>query len=154
MENNKGVIRLGFVISEFNYDITYLMLQKAQSHADFLGANIKIVVKSPGSYDAPLLVSELASRDDVDAVVVLGAVVQGETKHDEVVAQQTARKLLDISLQYGKPITLGIIGPGATRAQALERAEEYARRATEAAVKLVKKLRDLSQPGADSLVME
>ncbi|MEM4739381.1 MAG: 6,7-dimethyl-8-ribityllumazine synthase, partial [Acidilobaceae archaeon] len=46
---------------------------------------------------------------------------------------------LDLGVQYGKPVTLGVIGPGASRIQALERAEEYARRAVEAAVKLVKR---------------
>lgn len=136
-------IRLGLVVSEFNYDVTYLMLQKALSHAKFLGAEIKIVVKSPGCYDVAILVDELLRREDVDAAVVLGAVIQGETKHDEVVAHQVARKLLDLSLEYGKPVALGIIGPGATRVQALERAEEYARRGVEAAIKLVKRLREV-----------
>ena len=140
---NNEPIRLGLVVSEFNYDITYLMLQKALSHAKFLGAEVKIVVKSPGSYDTPILVNDLLKRDDIDAVVVLGAVVQGETKHDEIVAHQTARKLLDLEIQYGKPVTLGVIGPGATRLQAHERIEEYARRSVEAAIKLVKRLREL-----------
>jgi len=134
---------LGLVVSEFNYDITYLMLQKALSHAEFLSAEVRVVVESPGCYDAPILVDELLKRDDVDAVVVLGAVVQGETKHDEVVAHQAARKLLDLSLKYGKPVALGVIGPGATRAQALERAEEYARRGVEAAIKLARRLKQL-----------
>ena len=136
-------IRLGLVVSEFNYDITYLMLQKALSHAKFLGAEVRVVVKSPGCYDAAILVDELLKRDDVDAAVVLGAVIQGETKHDEVVAHQAARKLMDLSIQHGKPVALGVIGPGATRAQALERAEEYARRGVEAAVKLARRLKEL-----------
>ncbi len=142
-ESNK--IRIGIIVSEFNYDITYIMLQKAVSHARFLGAEVRYVVKAPGVFDTPLLAYELARKDDVDAVVVLGAVIQGETKHDEVVANQAARKLLDISLQVGKPVTLGVIGPGATRLQALERAEEYARRAVEAAVKLARRLRSLRE---------
>ncbi|MEM2025405.1 MAG: 6,7-dimethyl-8-ribityllumazine synthase [Desulfurococcaceae archaeon] len=137
-------VKLGLVVSEFNYDVTYLMLQKATSHAEFLGAEVKVVVKSPGVYDAPILVGELLKREDVDAVVVLGAVIQGETKHDEVVAHQAARKLLDLGVQHGKPVTLGIIGPGATRVQAHERAEEYARRSVEAAVKLARRLRKLT----------
>ncbi|PCN50055.1 6,7-dimethyl-8-ribityllumazine synthase [Candidatus Geothermarchaeota archaeon ex4572_27] len=136
-------IRLGLVVSEFNYDITYLMLQKAISHAKFLGAEVRVVVKSPGCYDVAILVDELLKRDDVDAAVVLGAVIQGETKHDEVVAHQAARKLIDLSIQHGKPVALGVIGPGATRAQALERAEEYARRGVEAAVKLARRLKEL-----------
>ncbi|MEM2206630.1 MAG: 6,7-dimethyl-8-ribityllumazine synthase [Sulfolobales archaeon] len=142
-----GEVRIAIVVAEFNYDVTYLMLQKALSHADFLGVKVSYVVKVPGSFEIPLAVSKLLLRDDVDAVVTLGAVIQGETKHDEVVAHQAARKIMDLSVQYGKPVSLGIIGPGATRMQALERVEDYARRAVEAAVKSVIRLRKLDAGG-------
>ncbi|MGC8608017.1 MAG: 6,7-dimethyl-8-ribityllumazine synthase [Vulcanisaeta sp.] len=132
-------VRLAIVVAEFNYDVTYLMLQKALEHARFLGTEVTYVVKVPGTYDMPIIVDELLRRDDVDAVAAIGAVIQGETKHDEVVAQQTARKLMDLSVEHKKPVGMGIIGPGANRMQALERAEEYARRAVEAAVKLARR---------------
>ncbi len=153
----ENTVRLGIVVSEFNYDITYLMLQKALNHAEFLGAKVTIVFKVPGTYDMPLAVKALLERDDVDAVVTLGAVIQGETKHDEVVANQAARKLIDLSIEYGKPVTLGIIGPGASRMQALERVEEYARRAVEAAVKLAKRLtkfKQLEDSSGETMVIE
>ncbi|BFH73442.1 6,7-dimethyl-8-ribityllumazine synthase [Sulfurisphaera javensis] len=136
-------INLGIVVAEFNYDITYLMLQRAISHAKFLGANIRIVFKVPGSYDMAIAVKELLKRDDIDAVVTLGAVIKGETKHDEIVATQAARKLLDLSVEFGKPVTLGIIGHGVTHEQAVERIEEYSTRAVESAIKLAKRLRML-----------
>ncbi len=137
--------RLAFVVSKFNFDVTYLMLQRALSHAELLGAEVKVVVKVPGTFEIPVAVAKLLKRDDVDAVVTLGAVIQGETKHDEVVAQQTARKLLDLSVEHGKPVSLGIIGPGATRAQAQERVDEYAKRAVEAAVEMALKLRRVDE---------
>jgi len=136
-------IRLGIVVSEFNYDVTYLMLQRALNHAKFLGSEVKIVVKVPGTYDMPVIVKELLKREDIDAVVTLGAVIKGETKHDEIVATQTSRKLMDLAVEFEKPVTLGIIGPGATHEQAVERIEEYAVRAVEAAVKLGRRLRSL-----------
>ncbi|MCY0850531.1 6,7-dimethyl-8-ribityllumazine synthase [Sulfuracidifex metallicus] len=135
-------VKLGIVVADFNYDITYLMLQKAISHAKFLGAQVKIVFKVPGSYDMPLAVKKLLERD-VDAVVTLGAVIRGETKHDEVIGAQIARLIADLSLQYGKPVTLGVIGPGATHEQAVERIEEYANRAVESAVKLALRYKKL-----------
>ncbi len=140
-----GRARLGIVVSEFNYDVTYLMLQKALSHAKFLGAEVAYVLKVPGVFETPMGALALLKRDDVDAVVALGAVIQGATKHDELVANQAARKLLDLGLEYGKPVTLGIIGPGASRSQALERVEDYARRAVEAAVKMVERLGKLKE---------
>jgi 6,7-dimethyl-8-ribityllumazine synthase len=136
----KANVKLAIAVSEFNYDITYLMLQKALSHAEFLGATVTYVVKAHGSFDLPLLIDELLKKDEVDAVVTLGAVIKGETQHDEVIAHQTSRKILDLSIEHNKPVTLGIIGPRATRAQALARVEEYARRAVEAAIKQVKRL--------------
>lgn len=138
-------VRLALVVSEFNYDITRIMEEKAVSHARFLGAEVVAVYRVPGSFDAPYAVAQLLRKDAVDAVAVIGAVVQGETKHDEVVAHQAARKILDLAVEHGKPVTLGIIGPGATRMQALERAEEYARRAVEAAVKMARRSKIASE---------
>jgi 6,7-dimethyl-8-ribityllumazine synthase len=139
------MVRLALVVAEFNYDVTQLMLQKAIDHAKFLGAEVVYVVKVPGVYDIPIVLKDLVTKEEVDAVVTLGAVIQGATKHDEVVAHQAARKILDISVESGKPITLGVIGPGANRLQALERVEEYARRAVEAAVKLAKRKKLLKE---------
>lgn len=151
-----NMVRLALVVAEFNYDITFLMLQKALDHASFLGAEVTYVVKVPGSFEIPLAVKELVAKDDVDAVVTLGAIIQGETKHDEVVGHQAARKVMDISVESGKPVTLGIIGPGASRSQALERVEDYARRAVEAAVKMVKRVSKLrtTQYKGQSIVID
>lgn len=134
-------VRIAIVVSEFNYDITYLMLQKALDHVKLLNAEVKTVVKVPGSFEIPLAVAKLLEKEDVDGVVTLGAIITGETKHDEVIGHQVARALLDLSIRYSKPVGLGIIGPGATRAQAEERIEEYAVRAVEAVVKMVLALR-------------
>lgn len=138
-------IRLAIVVSEFNHDVTYLMLQRALSHAKFLGATVTYVVRAPGAYDIPLLVEKLLRKDDVDAVVALGAIITGATKHDEVIAHQVARKLVDLAERYGKPVTLGISGPGMNRMQALERVDDYARRSVEAAVKLARRLRAIEE---------
>ena len=143
-----AVVRLAIVVSEFNYDITSVMERKAVDHARFLGAKVVAVYRVPGAFDSPLAVAQLLRLDWVDAVAVVGAVVQGETKHDEVVAHQAARKILDLAVEYGKPVALGIIGPGASRMQALERAEEYARRAVEAAVKMARRRASLAEAAA------
>jgi 6,7-dimethyl-8-ribityllumazine synthase len=139
------MVRLALVVAEFNYDVTQFMLQKAIDHAKFLGAEVVYVVKVPGVYDIPTVLRDLVMKEEVDAVATLGAVIQGATKHDEVVAHQAARKILDISVESGKPVALGIIGPGVNRMQALERVEEYARRAVEAAVKLARRKKLLKE---------
>ncbi|MDI6643119.1 MAG: 6,7-dimethyl-8-ribityllumazine synthase [Candidatus Hodarchaeaceae archaeon] len=133
-------MKLGICASEFNFDIVSPMLEFARRHAEFLGAQIVAEVMVPGVYDLPLAAKKLAERGDIDAVVTLGAVIEGETGHDEIIMQHATRKLIDLGIQYGKPITLGISGPGMSRVQALERVNDYARRAVEAAVKMVKRL--------------
>jgi len=132
-------IKLGLVVAEFNRDITYAMEIVAKEHAEFLGAKVTGIIRVPGVFDAPIAIKEML-QTDVDAVVAIGCVIEGETEHDEIVAQHAARKIMDLSLEYGKPVTLGISGPGMGRIAAHQRID-YAKRAVEAAVKLVRRLR-------------
>jgi len=136
----RKVVKLAICASEFNFDVVAPMMEFARRHAEFLGAQITAELLVPGVYDMPLAVKKLAMRNDVDAVVTLGAVIEGETQHDEVIMQQATRKMMDIAVETGKPVALGISGPGVTRLQAMERVTDYARRAVEAAVKMVKRL--------------
>jgi 6,7-dimethyl-8-ribityllumazine synthase len=136
-------MRLAIVASEFNYDVTSVMVERATEHAAFMGAEVGPVVKVPGTYDIPLALKRVLGRDDVDAAVVLGAVIQGETDHDDVIMAQTARKVTDLSLEMGKPVGLGITGPGMSRAQAMKRVDQ-AKTAVEAALKLHRTLAELS----------
>jgi 6,7-dimethyl-8-ribityllumazine synthase len=134
-------VKLGLAATEFNWDIVGPMLEFAKQHANFLEAKVAAEVLVPGVYELPLAAKKLVERNDIEAVVTLGAVIEGETGHDEIVMQHAARKLMDLAVQYGKPVALGISGPGMSRMQALERVNEYARRAVEAAVKTAKRLK-------------
>lgn len=134
-------MKLGFVVSEFNYDITQMMLQRAKEHASFLGADVSKVISVPGAFDMPLAVENLLSRKEIDGVVTLGAVIEGETSHDELVMQHAARKIMDLAVEFKKPVGLGITGPGVSRLQASSRIDGYARRSVEAVVKMAKRLK-------------
>lgn len=136
------MVKLGLVVAEFNREITYMMEELAKEHAKFLEAEVKAVFYTPGAFDIPLAVKKLLEREDIDAVVTLGAVIEGETEHDDIVIQHASRKIADLALEYDKPVTLGIAGPGLTRLAAMERVD-YAKRAVEAAVKMVKRLREV-----------
>lgn len=132
--------RIAIVASEFNKDITSPMLEIAKQHVSFLGGKTSHAVWVPGVFDMPLAIKRLIERKDVDAVVTLGAVIKGETSHDEVVAHNAARKMADLSVQYGKPVSLGISGPGMSRPDAVKRMEGYAKNSVEAAFKMLKNL--------------
>ncbi|MGI0132597.1 MAG: 6,7-dimethyl-8-ribityllumazine synthase [Thermoplasmata archaeon] len=134
-------LTVALVASEFNYDVTYLMVERAREEIEFLGAKVGPIVKTPGVYDMPLAVKVLFARKDVDAVVTLGAVIEGETDHDQVVMNQAARKLIDLSVETEKPLGLGISGPGETRLQAQDRIENAAN-AVRAVVKMARRLRE------------
>lgn len=131
-------IKLGFVVSEFNYDITENMRKLAKRHASFLEADVVAEEFVPGVYDMPLAVKGLLEKDEIDAIVTLGCIIEGQTEHDEVVAAQSSRKITDLSMEYEKPVALGVSGPGQTRFEAQQRVD-YAKRAVEAAVKMAKK---------------
>jgi 6,7-dimethyl-8-ribityllumazine synthase len=132
-------IRLGFVVSEFNRDITYMMEIEGREHAQFLGAEVTETAYVPGAYDMPLAIKKMLKDGNVDAVVTIGCVIEGATQHDEIVVQHAARKIIDLSLEFEKPVSLGISGPGMTRMEATERID-YAKRAVESAVKMVQRL--------------
>jgi len=133
-------IKIGAVVSEFNYDITMMMLEQAKDHAQFLGAEINQIVKVPGVFDMGLAIKKLLERSEIDGVIALGAVIEGETEHDDIVIQHATRKIADLSIEYGKPVGLGITGPGMSRLQAEARIER-AKAAVEAVVKLYRRLR-------------
>jgi len=133
-------IRIGAVVSEFNYDITMMMLERAKEHAQFLGAEINHIVKVPGVFDMGLPIKKMLERKDIDGVVALGAVIEGETEHDDIIIQHAARKIADLAIEYNKPVGLGISGPGMTRLQAQDRIDR-AKAAVETVVKLYRRLR-------------
>ena len=65
-------IKIGAVVSEFNYDITMMMLERAKEHADFLGANVTKIVKVPGVFDMGLGIKKLLKEKSIDGVIALG----------------------------------------------------------------------------------
>ncbi len=132
--------RIGVVCSEFNFDLTQMMLERAKEHAKFLDVDIAKVMMVPGVFDMPLAVKTMLKDKSIDAVVTVGAVIEGETEHDQVVIAQAARKITDLAVEYEKPVGLGITGPGMSRLQAEDRIER-AKDAVESVVKQLKALK-------------
>ena len=133
--------KLGLVVSDYNADITRLMGAIAEEHAEFLGAKVVKTFRVPGAFDMPLAVSSLMKKGDIDGVVALGAIIEGDTKHDEIVARNAARKMTDLSVEFGKPVALGVSGPGMSHADGVKRLESYAKRSVESALKMIRRLK-------------
>lgn len=126
---------MALVVSDFNSEITSKMEKTAENAARALKAKIIKKIHVPGVFEIPFAANKLLKDKKIDAVVVLGVVIKGETYHDVVIVNAVAPKLIELSLKYNKPLGFGIIGPRVTWQQAEKRAEEYAKRAVEAAVK-------------------
>lgn len=135
-----GKMRIGIVCSEYNFDITQMMLERAKEHARFMDVDVAKVVMVPGVFDIPLAVKALVKDKNIDGVVTIGAVIEGETEHDQVVIGQAARKITDLAVEYEKPVGLGISGPGMSRLQAQDRVDR-AKDAVESVVKQWKSLK-------------
>ncbi|MFB6203978.1 MAG: 6,7-dimethyl-8-ribityllumazine synthase [Candidatus Nanohaloarchaea archaeon] len=127
-------MRIGLVIAKYNRGITEQMEEEAEEAAEEKGVEIEKKYV-PGTYDTPLAADRLARRDEIDAVAVLGAIIEGDTDHDKIIGHATAKKLQDIAVDRDKPVTMGITGPGMTAEEAKDRVH-YAANAVDAAVEI------------------
>lgn len=136
-------MNIAIVVAEFNQEVTSRMYEIAVEKAKSLKLNIKYSCKVPGVFDMPIIIDALLKKKDVDAVVTLGAVIKGQTKHDELISNVTALALTELSLKHQKPVTLGITGPGMSDRQAFQRIRPVAERAVEAAQNLFEELQKM-----------
>jgi len=128
-------MNLGIVVANYNAGITQKMQESAEQKAEEEGVKVSQVVEVPGAYDTPLAADRLARKNSVDAVVVLGAIITGDTDHDEVIGHTASDKLSQVSLDRNTPVMLGITGPGMSSKEAKERID-YAAQAVESAVQM------------------
>jgi len=135
-------MRLVVVAAEFNREVTDVMVERALSRAKERGVRVTSVVRVPGTFEIPWAVSRLLDRADVDGAIALGAVIKGETLHDEALMAAVPKALIDIGVRTGKPIGFGITGPGMTDEQAMARVDKGAD-AVDAAMAMHELLRGL-----------
>jgi 6,7-dimethyl-8-ribityllumazine synthase len=136
-------LKIALLVSDFNFDVTSQMLERARRHAELLGVEVSRVVHIPGVFDMPLALKRLLKRRDVDGVVLLGAVIKGDTSHDELITGPVASAAVSLALEFDKPVGLGITGPGMDRLQALDRIDN-AKNAVESVVRLVKLAKEIA----------
>ena len=138
-------MNIAIVVSEFNEEVTSRMLAVAKEKAELMKLKILHICMVPGAYDMPIIVDSLLNKKDIDAVVTLGAIIKGQTKHDEVISHAAAKALTDLSLKYQKPVSLGISGPGMQERHAYARIRPVAERAVEAVVKISEELKRIQK---------
>lgn len=108
-EHDGSGLRIGLVVATFNTVVTGGLLAGALLYLHEVGAEASKVVEVPGAFEIPLVAKRIAESGSVDAVVALGAVIQGETDHYEHVAHRASEGLMRVSLDTGVPVTFGIL---------------------------------------------
>lgn len=101
-------MRLGIVASRFNEEICGKLVERARAEAQKLKAECT-VVNVPGALEIPLALQWLAQSGRFDALVALGAVIRGDTYHFDVVANESARGVMDVMLEFGVPVANAIL---------------------------------------------
>jgi 6,7-dimethyl-8-ribityllumazine synthase len=136
-EGNSEPIRLGVCIGEFHNKLMDRMLEDARIAAIGMGSTIDKVVWVPGTYEAPLVVENMLQDPTLDAVVVIGYIEKGSTLHGQEMGSTFSIIAKQLELEYGKPVGMGIIGPGATAEQADQRVA-YAGNAVRASIRMAR----------------
>jgi 6,7-dimethyl-8-ribityllumazine synthase len=101
-------MRLGIVASRFNEELSGELLKRAKAQAEKLGVELS-VTSVPGALEIPLALQWLAQSGRFDALVALGCVIRGDTYHFEIVANESARGVMDVALEFGVPVANGIL---------------------------------------------
>jgi len=101
-------VRVGIVASRFNEALAAQLLERARREAERLGVEAP-VLRVAGALEIPLALQWLAQSGRFDALVALGMVIRGETYHFEVVANESARGVMDVALDFGLPVANGIL---------------------------------------------
>lgn len=102
-------MRLGIVASRFNDALSDKLLERARVEAAKLGMKDIVVEQVPGALEIPLALQWMAQSGKFDCLVALGCVVRGDTYHFEVVANESARGVMDVALEFGIPVANGIL---------------------------------------------
>jgi 6,7-dimethyl-8-ribityllumazine synthase len=134
--------RFGILVSEWNADVTEALFEGAYQTLLQHGAKPEHIIRGnvPGSYELSLGAQWFAQRDDIDAVIALGCVIQGETKHNDYINHAVAQGLTNVGLKTGKPVIFGVLTPN-DQQQALDRAGgKHGNKGDEAAITAIKML--------------
>jgi len=137
-------MKIGIVVADFNQEITHNMLKIAEAEAKKKNVFVYIV-HVPGVFDMPLAIKKLLQKKDIEGVVTLGAVISGGTAHDSHIAENAARQISNLSLEFNKPVTLSVIGHTVSKQQALERHEQYAKYGINAVLELIATLKEIEK---------
>lgn len=103
--------RFGVVVAEWNYEITSALADGAISTLKKHGVTDENILLKyvPGTFELPLGGQYFAELENVDAVILLGCVIQGETRHFDFICDGVTKGTVDLNLKYNKPFIFGVL---------------------------------------------
>ena len=134
--------RFAIVVAEWNTEVTGALYTGAyDTLLKYVVQESHIIsVQVPGSFELSLGAQKMAEKADVDAVICLGCVIQGETRHFDFICQAVADGVTNVSLKYNKPVIFGVLTPN-NQEQAMDRAGgKHGNKGDEAAMTAIKML--------------
>lgn len=134
--------KVAVVVSEWNEEVTESLYNGALETLLKHGVKKENIIRRnvPGSFELPLSAQWMAEKEEIDAVICLGCVIQGETRHFDFICDAVAQGLILVSLKFNKPVIFGVLTPN-TQQQALDRAGgKHGNKGDEAAITVIKML--------------
>ncbi|MCH6235962.1 6,7-dimethyl-8-ribityllumazine synthase [Cognataquiflexum rubidum] len=134
--------KFGIVVSEWNEQVTESLFSGAVETLLMHGAKKENIFRKnvPGSFELTLGAQWLAELEEIDAVICLGCVIQGETRHFDFICDAVAHGITNVALKFNKPVIFGVLTPN-TLQQALDRSGgKHGNKGDEAAITAIKML--------------
>jgi len=134
--------KIAIVVSEWNEEVTEALFSGAVDTLLSNGMIKENIIRKdvPGSFELTLGAQYLASEENIDAVICLGCVIQGETRHFDFICDAVAHGITNVGLKYNKPVIFGVLTPE-NQKQALDRAGgKHGNKGDEAAITAIKML--------------
>lgn len=134
--------KFAVIVSEWNEEVTEALYSGAVETLIKNGAKKEQIIRKnvPGSFELSLAAQWMAEKTEIDAVICIGCVIQGETKHFDFICDAVAHGLTQVALKYNKPVIFGVLTPN-NQQQALDRAGgKHGNKGDEAAITAIKML--------------
>ncbi len=131
-------MKFGIVVAEWNTEVTEALSEGAITLLKQFNAHKIEKITVPGTFELAMGAQFLLEKAEVDAVICIGCVIQGETKHFDFICNASAHGITDLNLKYNKPVIFGVLTPN-TMQQAIDRAGgKHGNKGHEAAITAIK----------------
>lgn len=138
--NDASRMKFGIVVAEWNSEVTEALYRGAHTTLLKHGAKEKNIIRKdvPGTFELTLGAQLIAQNTDVDAIIVLGCVIQGETRHFDFICQGVTQGVTTLNIDYSMPFIFGVLTTD-NQQQALDRAGgKHGNKGDEAAITAIK----------------